>query len=53
MKKIDEEFDRLIEKETEKLNEIEFSDHPGLSLLEEKFKLDMYSSVNNIFYGKK
>lgn len=52
LKKIDQEFDELIEKRTKQFK-TESIKTQGFKILEEKFKIDMLNNINEVIYPKK
>jgi hypothetical protein len=50
--KIDDNYNKLISEAQNSLKNFGFKNNPGIQLIEEKFKLDMYNLLNMLLQPK-
>ena len=51
--RIEDHYNKLIQDAQASFKNFGFKNHPGIQLIEEKFKLDMYNLINMILAPKK
>lgn len=52
LEKLDDNYSQLIKERKRKFMKTGLRNNSGIQLIEEKFRLDIYNSINNVLYPK-